>query len=397
MRDLTRATTSQSQMTDQDHTAVSRTPTEIWWMILDEVVDCPKHFALVYNGENWAQDANIYTYHEDENEYSDNRAQRHIIAAVCRTWRYFAIQQKGRSTVVQGNQRVNQAKLKKAIRVCIIGKLEESTLLGIGKSVDWYILRTEQANAEQIGRLTLPHLRRLILTSRKPMEFDPSLCLKSLGSLLNLTWLQFSANFPTGDPFPASESKNIILLPNLQVLIYRTYKSFSFPSGTLKLPSLQHLSVTSDKKVTSFPPINDLLLPYCKTLNSVSINFNYRMLKKAHFLPWNELPNLLELVLDGPSQLRFHPLPHDHPLKRFYVRYWDAKEISSWMDSNNLRQIRLLDASWDHGVVKSQYGTWSISSFDMNRLLEQAGSRGIRLEVGLTASLPPTIRDNEIV
>jgi hypothetical protein len=385
-------------MTDRARSAVSRTPLEIWWMILDEVIDCPVHFATVYHGEDWANDSRTYAHAFDETEYKEKRTQRLIIASVCKTWKQFSTQRMGRSLLLENNKKLQdpyRVKLKKARRVFIRGTLHEDSLSLIGQEANWEILKLGPTDVEQINRISLPHLRRLIFASRKLIRFDPGLYLKGLGSLVNLTWLQLSLSFFTRPPPPMSESANTIFLPKLQVLIYRTYRHFCFPFGTLNLPSLQHLSVKSDQSSTAFPPINNFLLPYCKTLKSVSMTFTRDMGDEARFLQWNELPNLLELVLDGPSLLRFHPLPHDHPLKRFYVRYWDTEEICSWMDSNNLRQIRLLDAKWDHGALNNRNGTQSISSSDVERLLEKAESRGISFEASEVANMPPTKREHE--
>ncbi|CAG8716786.1 17078_t:CDS:2, partial [Acaulospora colombiana] len=91
---------------------------------------------------------------------------------------------------------------------------------------------------------------------------------------------------------------------------------------------------------------------------------------------WSELPNLRELVLDGRIILQFDTLPLDHPLERLCVQQWNAEVISSWINSNNLRQVTILGGLWKKDGFGGGRGTASISNPDMNRLLEKAERRG---------------------
>jgi hypothetical protein len=372
-------------MANRACSAVSLIPLEIWWMILDEVIDCPRYFATIYDGDDWANDSRAYTYRWDDEDYKESRVQIQTLSSVCRIWRQFTVQRRGRSLILDDNKIGDpyRARVKKARRVNITHTLDSSTLSLIGETVNWEIIRIRQTHANQLDTLSFPYLRRLILASRDPIPFHKNLYLNCLGSLVNLTWLQYSARFSS---LRFSLSNDTILLPNLRVLVYRMYRAFYSPSMVLRLPSLQHLSVRSNKSITILSNMAELLHPYAQTLKSIAISLNCNRRRKFQFLQWNELPNLQELILDGQIPLDFHPLPHDHPLSKFYVRHSDVKEISSWMDSDNLRLIRLLDARWDHGALKSSRGLWSISKSDMDQLLEKAETRGIQLEASLSST-----------
>jgi hypothetical protein len=86
-------------MADPAGSAISRTPREIWWMILDEVIGCPKHFATTYDGDDWAHDEYAYAdaHGEYNYEYEEKEKEIRSIALVCKSWRYFAAQRKNRS------------------------------------------------------------------------------------------------------------------------------------------------------------------------------------------------------------------------------------------------------------------------------------------------------------
>jgi hypothetical protein len=382
-------------MANRARSAVSLIPLEIWWMILDEVIDCPRYFATIYDGDDWANDSRAYTYRWDENDYEGIRVQLQTIASVCRIWEQFSAQRRGRSLILDGDKIEDpyKARVKKSRRVSITGTLNSNTLSLIGETVNWEIVKIQQTDANQLDKLSFPYLRRLILASRDTIQFDKTLQLNFLGSLVNLTWLQYSAKFSSSRFALKSESNDTILLPNLRVFIYRMYRAFYFPSGVLRLPSLQHLSIRSNKRIIVVRNMAELLRPYAQTLISIAISLNCVRRRKFQFLQWNELPKLQELILDGQIPLYFHPLPHDHPLTKFYVLHSGVTDILSWMDSDNLRLIRLLDAKWDHGALKSSRGLWSISKPDMDQLLEKAEARDIQLEASLFSTKLLSIRE----
>jgi hypothetical protein len=374
-------------MSDLARSAMTRTPIEIWWMILDEAIDSPKYFATTYNGDNWAHDSDVYTFRDDEKEYKEKEEQRLLIGCVCKTWRRFTMQRKYRSLRIGGaetGEHLHDIELKKALRVHILGEIDESTLSSIHQCADWQVVRIGHLESKEIDRLSLPHLRRLILSSRDYLEFDLNLYLGDPGTLANLTWLEFFAYYyRSWRSIPPTETKSPIILPKLRVFIYMTHRNFHFPFGNLELPSLQHFSVRCQMLGRHFP-LTELLLPYRKHLKSfvVKIKAIRVEIKDLYFMQWNEVPNLQELVLDGPILLRFHPLPRDHPLNRLHARQWNVDEISSWMNSDNLRQIRLLGARWTNGALTGGHGTMTVSRPDMDQLLEKARARGIHLEAG---------------
>jgi hypothetical protein len=375
-------------MTDPAGSAISRTPREIWWMILDEAIDCPKHFATTYDGDEWAHDEYAYAHAHGEHdyEYEETEKDRRNIALVCRSWRYFAAQRKGRS-ICLGTDKTkwpSDTAIKKAHRV-YIDCLDETILSSLRQIVDWRILAVRSQNLKDFGQLTLPHLRRLILTHTVHTVFRPNLFIGLFDSLIDLTWLEFCVE-SLHEFFPSDKRKNNqpIFLPNLQVFIYSAKGVFSFPFGMFEFPALQHLSVKYGGSIGESSPVTKFLLPYKKSLRSVVIRFDHLRQKASIFCQWEELPELREMVLDGLFRIYFHPLPQDHPLERLYTRHFDEDSISSWIESKNLRRIVLLRSKVDQGALKSQRGIEYISSSVMEQLLEKAETRGICLEAVLS-------------
>jgi hypothetical protein len=367
------------KMTDPADSAISRTPIEIWWKILDQIIDCPTYFATVYNGDDWAHDAQFYSLKKDEQEYRGKAKERWIVASVCRSWRHIVTQRKERGLSLGiENRYPSYTEVNRAHRV-FVGMLDKSTLLSIGQSVDWRILRVgTRSTFKDLYQVSFPHLRRLIVSPSIYTKLYPTL--KLYGSLVNLTWLEYSVTIFYSTE--TNQNEETILLPNLQVFIYVTRRGFEFPFASLDLPLLQHLSIRHEGVYGTFPPVVDFLLPCRRTLRSASIVSEHTPLRPSSFLHWEELPLLRELVLDGSFPLQFHPLPHNHPLKKLYVRHYDVKDIFAWMDSDNLRQIRLLEARWDHGVLVNSRGAVPIDRSEMEELLEKADMRGICFEAG---------------
>ncbi|CAG8767351.1 3333_t:CDS:1, partial [Acaulospora colombiana] len=46
-------------MDDGGSSVVQQTPEDVWWMILDDVIDEPLVFATTYKGDDWFNDGHI--------------------------------------------------------------------------------------------------------------------------------------------------------------------------------------------------------------------------------------------------------------------------------------------------------------------------------------------------
>jgi hypothetical protein len=88
--------------------AMARTPLEIWWIILEEVIESTKPFSTVYNGDDWIGDSSDHAFGLDaeqwreEDEHWEEEDQRQLLASVCKAWRRFAMQRKSRSICLGG-------------------------------------------------------------------------------------------------------------------------------------------------------------------------------------------------------------------------------------------------------------------------------------------------------
>ncbi|PVF97858.1 hypothetical protein CPB86DRAFT_399929 [Serendipita vermifera] len=132
------------EMTDSTRSALSRMPSEVWWMILDEAIDAPMFFATIYTGNGWLHDAKACVFDEDEKEYKKKKQQRQIIASVCRSWRYFAAQRQYHAVnlgdVGVGKEAPSKAELRAARRVHVCAN-DETILSSITGRHDWEILK----------------------------------------------------------------------------------------------------------------------------------------------------------------------------------------------------------------------------------------------------------------
>ncbi|CAG8665960.1 12201_t:CDS:2 [Acaulospora colombiana] len=159
--------------------AVSRTPLEVWWMILDEAIDVPIFFSTVYSGDNWIRDSKVCVFKEEGKEYREKEKQRKTISLV---------------SVFMGKKLSPHPDLKAARRVFISHAIGENVSAWVGERADWQVIRLEDADAKEMARVSLPCLRRLVLSLPTEKVLDLSSYLRDLGWSEQLTWLEFSPN-----------------------------------------------------------------------------------------------------------------------------------------------------------------------------------------------------------
>ncbi|CAG8715247.1 12515_t:CDS:2, partial [Acaulospora colombiana] len=119
-------------MDDGSSSVVQRTPEEVWWMILDDVIDEPLLYATSYKGGDWFNDG-----HMSRQEFYDRyEKQRKVIGSVCRLWQTFARYKKFHRVGLKDDTDWDQETTGKARHVL----LHSSSILSRfapGTSVEW--------------------------------------------------------------------------------------------------------------------------------------------------------------------------------------------------------------------------------------------------------------------
>ncbi|PVF98395.1 hypothetical protein CPB86DRAFT_797363 [Serendipita vermifera] len=379
-------------MSEQHEQAAHRTPREIWWRILDEVIysENPLVFSTTFHGRDWAEHSNWHMFESDDHWLGKFEWKRKIIGSVCRSWQEFAHERGGRHLTLKtfswGNPPEEIDKASKAHRISLQRGVCSDLIRShdLEQEFNWSIVEIYQTDALELGRIPLPHLRRLRMSSYeswKPLNLNPFLDI--LSKFTNLTWLDYQADIQRGQPVPIDKYRAPVVLPNLQTLWYKNRATFDFPFSHLVLPSLQYLSLHI-YELPSQVPLLDLLSCYRQTLRSFAARGWKRRgdLPVVHFPSWEDFPNLEELVLDIQWSAHFQPLPSNHPLRRLDVQHGFFDAIPSLLEGGNMREIILQRTRWTgEGGLAGNTEELTISTIEVERILERAEERGISFKV----------------
>ncbi|PVF98393.1 hypothetical protein CPB86DRAFT_814769 [Serendipita vermifera] len=261
----------------------------------------------------------------------------------------------------------------------------------MGYVADWEIVDVGRHEVMELSRLSLPRLRRLRLCVYDDFStLNLNTFLEALSKFPNLTWFEYEADVLRGQPVPIDEDKSPLLLPNLQVLWFKNRATFEFPFSHLILPSLRYLSLQI-YELPSRIPLLDLLSCYRQTLRSLTANvFKTRGDDPVvHFPPWDEFPELEELVLDQQWTAYFQPLPTNHPLRRLDANYESTDVIPSLLEGTNMRHIILRRAYWrPDGSLGRMYDELMIDVKEVNSILRRGSHRGISFKVAKYGEKP---------
>ncbi|CAG8595674.1 4201_t:CDS:2, partial [Acaulospora colombiana] len=333
---------SQCNFLDRSNeSAVDRAPIEIWWKILDEVIDAVlgwganRAFATTFEGSYWVAYSHWWMLKYEDDGISGAQNQIKLIRSVCRSWAAFAQSRNDRDAIL--NLDFTEKQLHGII------KAPKAHRLGITAYCNKDIVRLEFDQG--VGG-------EIIKLDRKEKYLDLNVFLDVLYGFTNLTWLDYEVDNSRRPPIPLNQGKPPVLLPNLQ------------------LPSRV--------------PLMDVLSCYQKTLQSfVAGGFKDRGdVATIHFPPWNEFPKLAELVLDEQWIAYFEPLPRGHPLRLLTAQLGSLGPLSSLLDGENMIEIRL----WRLKLTKE--GGWCgrgdntiIGNVEVEELWEKAQTRGIEFTV----------------
>ncbi|PVF98412.1 hypothetical protein CPB86DRAFT_873416 [Serendipita vermifera] len=198
---------------------------------------------------------------------------------------------------------------------------------------------------------------------------------------MDITWLEYEA-FALRDSITIDIQRAPLVLPNLQVLLFRIRGTFKFscqlPFRHLILPSLRFLSF----HVGDLPvhvPLIDILSPYRQTLRSFTARVSgyASNLLPTQFPPWDDFPELEELVVDTPWIIDFPPLPPKHPLQMLEARHSSLDTIHSLLTGENMKEVLLQGTRWaDDGGLTGENEELMMNRAGVERLLAQAEDRG---------------------
>lgn len=360
-------------MSDGTSSAVQRTPQEIWWMILDEVINVPLFFATTYKGNHWAKDARKPEETHDRT-YQRSEEQRKVIGSVCRSWQDFARSRRGRSIILYKDQDWETETVLKAHHA-VLRTIPAHYILARGTIVEWEVLNflAPVWAADFASKFAYPRLRRLTLSLR-----DHQPLLHEIVRLFpNITWLDCDVYYN------GSSASMPITLPWLQVFRGECGENYFFPLSNFILPSLRQLYMFFDVPIQQVLLL-DMLLPFRQSLQSVVIRIRKDRgdSPTIMFPPWSDFPNLRELQLNPQWSVHFEPLPRHHPLQRLNVQVGSFDVLQSLLDGIDMRQLTLQRARWiATGELIGRIKTMKIETEQAAQLWERAKARGIRFEV----------------
>jgi hypothetical protein len=274
-------------MSKRDESALQRIPREIWWMILDEILDeiITLISATSYEGNDWPEDSQLDTCNGFGGiMYKIWKERVEELGSVCRTWQAFAGSRRYRvfdlDRVIPPDWPLEMKRLlAKARFVLLDPKFRHQFRLNMlpdhENTVEWEALLISVPEAVSFAQtVSHPRLRRLNVVYRdwdKPLDLNSFLDMISM--FPNLTWLSYR-HYP--NPFtmfltpPVTEGRSPVVLPNLQVLWCNFDSHFEYPFKHIVLPSLRYLSIHLGNLAVPVPLI-DLFLTYCQTIQSIVI------------------------------------------------------------------------------------------------------------------------------
>ncbi|PVF98431.1 hypothetical protein CPB86DRAFT_825794 [Serendipita vermifera] len=365
-------------MEDGGDSAVQRTPEEVWWMILDEVIDEPLLFSTTYEGNDWSNDAPK----SKRRLYEKFSKQRKIIGSVCRSWQLFARSRRYRRVVSgYGNNWIDDT-IQKARYAFLYMRFAPNSSSSQGTSVEWETLRLKDANMlpQVASTLSCPRLRRLELSYADYGSDGASRFADMLRIFPEITWLECTIRLPHYAP-TTTAIQPPILLPKLEVFWCKCQNDSVFPLSNLILPSLRYLYIVFETLPERIPLL-DILLAYRHSIQSVVMRtINNWYLEHIQFPSWNDFPNLKDLQLHNAWSVTFEPLPSNHPLQKLGAQLASFDVIPSLLQGINMQHLTLRRTQWTASGELRGKSRQVMDRVTAAELWEYAKARGIWFEV----------------
>ncbi|PVG00005.1 hypothetical protein CPB86DRAFT_256928 [Serendipita vermifera] len=237
---------NQYSKSDSLDSAIDRTPPEIWWDILDQVLYDQLLFSMIYQGGYWTTDTRRFLL---MGSYEQSEFQRKMLGSVCRLWQVWSQSRRYRCITLNPDSPTFDLEVTTAIkaqRVTISQPIGDNAISSFSQGVDWEIICIHQRVSAEFARIQRPRLRRLQLVVTNEHPFDPDAFLKVLGIFKNITWFDYQAYPSSERDIPVNADRSPVVLPNLQALIYQPLHRLRFPYSI----SACHLFDTSQSKAT---------------------------------------------------------------------------------------------------------------------------------------------------
>jgi hypothetical protein len=360
---------------------INSLPNEIRWDIFDDLIQVPLYFATTYTGDSWTRDAKQSMESDGFESYKSLERQRKVVGSVCRSWQLWARARKHRNIHLAATETTVERDLERAFearRVWILPSSWPVVQPVLGGRVNWEILTGHTQLIADFPPISHPRLRRVRLTAIDNQPVDPNTFLLALERFKDITWLDYEISGESSAPKSIDVNTSRVIMPNLQVLYYRTLSPLQLPLSYITMPSLRYLAIHHWNRSNAIS-LNDIILAFGQTLQS----FIFQMhsvwtTETVRFPPWSKLPKLEELVLSHRLSIQFDPIPPTHPLKKLVARHASFDALPSFLDAANMRQLLILGAQWLTGGRMVLNGNYSAAK-DVNALEEKARMHGIRL------------------
>ncbi|KAG8866079.1 hypothetical protein FRC20_009092 [Serendipita sp. 405] len=391
-------------MDNQPNSLISRIPPEIWWHIFDYVIVLEYLLDEVYEGDDWISYAAEVARAGPLTTMCLAEKQRQIIGLVCKSWNQIATLIKHRFVHLSSDyaDELTPEVIKKAWYV-YVWDLDLTFIIGLtGCEVEWRVLRIPYEYVKRMAGVRHPNLRKLEIVRRSEVFEAPQVdeLIESLKQSTGITWFGFHTATSLSTLPCRPDKGQCITLKNLQSIHCISSGDLQFPYYRLDLPCLRHLYLSARPCQSDvFFPLHQLIEAYGQTLYSFYLEFP---LKRPLITPsdptfpdWAIAPHLQELAIDAPVHLKFHPLPSKHPLRVFAARIWRMDNLASWLESENLKEVRILHAHrnsdgslsprYPYMVYWNIHSIGDISAAKMNILWETAELKGIKLRTCMQA------------
>ena len=296
-------------------TALARTPVEIWEFILDEVIRPGVALDTNCTLESFREFRRL-----GGEGYPESEKQRLVLRRVCKRWKQFAEKRSHRRLdPLSPLEVLPPSSILHATRVHYT---TEHFSKYLRQNTRWKFIRVDITDAEPKLLTHLaenaafhPHIQRLVLALK--FKHTKTFHITDLSCFHQLTYLVIRRH---DDPKPVSWGNSTtekvikITLPHLEVLDFQCsgYRT-CFPSESVHLPSLRHLSLW----ITDNEHLLETITPYAPTLRSLMVRYSL-----VNFLPsqlFSILPNVEELAVKGLISADDYPPSSNHPLKRLII------------------------------------------------------------------------------
>jgi len=349
--------------------AVARVPIEIWYTILDHVIDVPEYFDATCEGSF----LDFWQSSKDSEPFFQSEAYLEKIKKVCRSWECFALERAHRLVDVAVPLRHPLEVVRRAHAADIMGCNYDA----LECHTQWRRVTITIVTGDQAAALTHlaenssrhPYIRRIYITHiLQNTEY-----LASLSYFDHITLLSLASRLSTsGSPHLHKQ----VTLARVEVLIWETWGDDLNPSTFFHLPSLRHLAL-----IGSYSDPFSLAVAFKDTLVSF-YNGGSPYGNRYQVSGLIRFPKLEEFATDG--YIDATNFPSCRTLRTLARMYLDG--FIDW----NLGEIKTMLASGFHGSFTLRAGfSWGtdgwigylrdgVTPLDVDDVVKSCEKQGIK-------------------